>query len=82
MWHGNDEPTTEGVNEEKGLSFMRYTEDESVQKIIPTHLRIWRPIKYWEKSANTNIQTLQKFPTNMVKTICACNEGGHFQHLQ
>jgi len=37
--------------------------------------------KIQEKSANTNIETLQKFPINLVKTICACNEGGHFQHI-
>ena len=34
--------------------------------------------KIQEKSATTNIQTLQKFPTNLVKTICTCNEDGHF----
>jgi hypothetical protein len=38
--------------------------------------------KIQEKSANTSTETLQKFPTNLVKTIRACNEGGHFQHIE
>lgn len=48
------------VNEEKGLSFMRYNEDECVQKIILKHWKIWWPIKY-RKKKKALIQTFKHY---------------------